>query len=246
MTVGWLVRVLLELEGPPAAVAQARPLLAAIRLKGAWVWAAELVPAVVEASLAAGSPGDAGALVEEFATGVADRDAPLSAAAVAWCRARLAETAGRDPRAAADGYLTARRLYAALPRPHDAALAVGAAGRCLTTAGLDGSAHLAAALTEFERLGARADAARCRGELRATGRAVSNGRGRPAYGRDLSPREHEVLELVTRGHTNREIATTLYLSERTVEGHVARVLRKLGLRNRRDLWTTRSAPSGAL
>ncbi|HEY0636760.1 MAG TPA: helix-turn-helix transcriptional regulator, partial [Pseudonocardiaceae bacterium] len=97
--------------------------------------------------------------------------------------------------------------------------------------------HLHRALAEFDALGARAAAASCRGHLRATGTPVSNPRGRPAYGRDLSPRERQVLDLVTRGHTNREIATSLYLSERTVEGHVTRLLRKLGLRNRRDLWT---------
>ncbi|HEY0640164.1 MAG TPA: AAA family ATPase, partial [Pseudonocardiaceae bacterium] len=86
MTVGWLVTVLLELGRPAAALAQARPLLAAIGIKDAWVWAAELVPPVVDALLAAGHRDEAGALVAEFAGGVHGRDAPLSAAAVARCR----------------------------------------------------------------------------------------------------------------------------------------------------------------
>jgi DNA-binding NarL/FixJ family response regulator len=48
----------------------------------------------------------------------------------------------------------------------------------------------------------------------------------------LSPREQEVLRLVAEGHTNAEIAERLFLSHATVKTHVARVLVKLGLRDR--------------
>ncbi|MGW5518871.1 ATP-binding protein [Nocardia africana] len=51
----------------------------------------------------------------------------------------------------------------------------------------------------------------------------------------LSPREREVAECVAAGMTNRQIAEKLVLSTRTVEGHVAHALRKLGLERRRDL-----------
>ena len=51
----------------------------------------------------------------------------------------------------------------------------------------------------------------------------------------LSPREAEVLRLIARGQTNREIAERLFLSVRTVESHRARLLRKLGLSRRSDL-----------
>ena len=48
----------------------------------------------------------------------------------------------------------------------------------------------------------------------------------------LTPREMEVLRLVARGLTNREIGEQLYLSENTVKGYVKEILAKLGVRNR--------------
>ncbi|MFF3847178.1 response regulator [Streptomyces sp. NPDC002328] len=48
----------------------------------------------------------------------------------------------------------------------------------------------------------------------------------------LSPRETDILRLVAQGHTNREIAARLYLSEGTVKNHVSRILGRLALRDR--------------
>lgn len=51
----------------------------------------------------------------------------------------------------------------------------------------------------------------------------------------LSPRERQVLELLARGHTNREVADLLSLSVKTVETHRARLSDKLGSQNRADI-----------
>jgi len=56
----------------------------------------------------------------------------------------------------------------------------------------------------------------------------------------LTARERDVLRLIARGYTYREVAGELFLSVKTVETHVSSVLRKLQLSNRRELarWAT--------
>ena len=51
----------------------------------------------------------------------------------------------------------------------------------------------------------------------------------------LSRREQEVLKLVAEGYTNKQIAETLVISEKTVERHRANILEKLGMRDRVEL-----------
>ena len=51
----------------------------------------------------------------------------------------------------------------------------------------------------------------------------------------LTPREQEVLKLVAEGYTNKQIAETLVISEKTVERHRANILDKLGMRDRVEL-----------
>ena len=51
----------------------------------------------------------------------------------------------------------------------------------------------------------------------------------------LTPRESEITKLVAEGHTNRDIAETLVISEKTVERHRANILEKLGMHDRVDL-----------
>jgi DNA-binding NarL/FixJ family response regulator len=52
----------------------------------------------------------------------------------------------------------------------------------------------------------------------------------------LTPREREILKLIAEGHTSREIADALFISLKTVYGHRTKIMDKLGLRNRTDLF----------
>ena len=53
-------------------------------------------------------------------------------------------------------------------------------------------------------------------------------------GEDLTEREREVLALVARGYTNKQIADSLYLSEKTARNHVSHILEKLGFSRRSE------------
>lgn len=56
----------------------------------------------------------------------------------------------------------------------------------------------------------------------------------------LTRREKEVAALVARGLTNRQIAQELVISERTVDHHVANILKKLGLHSREQVAPSRT------
>jgi DNA-binding NarL/FixJ family response regulator len=140
------------------------------------------------------------------------------------------------------GLSLARRLrgrtgVAILTRQHEGdvlldAVAAGAIG-CLNHAtGIEGivGAIRTAMLGRFA-----VDPARLHDTLRRVSAAGVGQRGRAAAGLErLTPREAEVLRLVSRGLSNAEIARVLYLSEKTVRTHVAHILRKLDVHARAD------------
>ena len=94
------------------------------------------------------------------------------------------------------------------------------------------AAEARAALSVFEDLGADRDADAAAALLRELGvRAARTG---PKNVGRLTKREQEVLALLGEGFSNPEIADRLFLSRKTVEHHVARILSKLGLRGRAE------------
>jgi DNA-binding NarL/FixJ family response regulator len=83
------------------------------------------------------------------------------------------------------------------------------------------------------RCGARVLAGRAREELRAIGLRP---RTTDHTGVDsLTPSERRVAGLAAAGSTNREIAQTLFVTEKTVETHLGRTFRKLDISSRRQL-----------
>ena len=93
-------------------------------------------------------------------------------------------------------------------------------------------AQARAALATFEELGAGRDADAAAALLRGLG--VKAARVGPKGTGTLTKREREVLGLLGEGLSNPEIAERLYISRKTVEHHVARVLSKLGVRSRAE------------
>ncbi|MTD44812.1 AAA family ATPase [Conexibacter sp. W3-3-2] len=103
----------------------------------------------------------------------------------------------------------------------------------------DARRPLRTAVAAFERLGAAPWAERARVELRAAGGPAASAGGPAAAGapgvEELTPQELQVALLAAQGQTNREIGAGLFLSPKTVEHHLSRTFRKLGIRRRAEL-----------
>jgi DNA-binding NarL/FixJ family response regulator len=92
-------------------------------------------------------------------------------------------------------------------------------------------AEATAALEAFQRLHADRDADAAAALLRSLGAPSRPG---PKGSEGLTKREAEVLELLGHALTNAEIAERLFISPKTVEHHVGRILAKLGLRSKAE------------
>jgi DNA-binding CsgD family transcriptional regulator len=97
---------------------------------------------------------------------------------------------------------------------------------------------LKAAHQIFAEIGAQGFAERARLELSAAGGTVPIQAAR-GPGHDLTPQEAQVTRLAAGGATNAEIAAQLYLSPNTVDYHLRKVFRKLGITSRRQLADSR-------
>jgi DNA-binding CsgD family transcriptional regulator len=98
---------------------------------------------------------------------------------------------------------------------------------------VDARKELRTAYEMFTDFGMEAFAERARIELEATGEHARK-RTVDTLG-DLTPQEAQIARLVAEGHTNREIASQLFISPSTVEYHLHKVFRKLGVKSRTQL-----------
>ena len=150
-------------------------------------------------------------------------------AAVARCRGYLAGAVD-DLTAAVQAFELARAHGDRAPLPFDRPRTLLALGAALRRAKQRREARevLEEARGAFGSLGALIWEERAVAELaRIGGRAPSRG--------ELTPVERRVAELVAAGKSNREVSTELFLSVRTVEGHLSHVYGKLGVRSRVEL-----------
>jgi ATP/maltotriose-dependent transcriptional regulator MalT len=183
-----------------------------------------LLPVAVEAALAAGDIDAARAAAEELGRYAASLGAPLLRAASAYAAA-LVRLAEGDARAAVAGAREACQTWHDLAAPYDAARArvlIGAACRALGDAD-SAELEFGGARRTFERLGAAPE---------LTALESLTGTPQAAAGGPLTEREMEVLRLVATGRTNRAIAGTLGISEKTVARHVSNLFGKLALPSR--------------
>ncbi|HEX6714884.1 MAG TPA: AAA family ATPase [Thermoleophilaceae bacterium] len=193
---------------------------------------------LIRARLAAGDVSAAGDAAATAESRVDSTRLPQRTAALRNARASVLLASG-DAKAAAD---TAEDAVQVAEQTRNPALT----GRCLAQSGAAfaaagqsdrGVGELERAERMLSTCGAVPEADAAARELRRLGRRVPR-RARPDRGAGLaalSPREREVAEEVAAGKTNRNIAATLFLSEKTIESHLVRIYSKLDVHTRAAL-----------
>jgi ATP/maltotriose-dependent transcriptional regulator MalT len=178
----------------------------------------------VEIKLAAGKTADARRGADELCTIAASLDVAFVYAQAAYATSAVL-LAGGQAKAALPVLRKAWLAWRDLGAPYEAArvrvligIACGAVGDSDTA-----DMELDAARLGFQQLGAATEVARVEA---LAGKAPSGAPG------GLSAREVEVLALVAKGKTNREISTALVISEHTVARHLQNVFAKLGVSSR--------------
>lgn len=190
---------------------------------------ASYVPDAVEALVHLGRLDEAEPMIAALERNGARLDRPWMKAVGARCRAMILAASGD-----VDGANTAIEValveHDRLPMPFELARTQLLAGQLLRRQRQkDQSATtLRAALKTFEDLNTPLWADRARAEL---ARADVGSRRMSS----LSPSEQRVAELAASGMTNRDVATALFISPKTVESNLARIYRKLGIHSRAEL-----------
>jgi ATP/maltotriose-dependent transcriptional regulator MalT len=182
----------------------------------------KLLPARIQIAVAAGDLDGASAAADELEHIAATFESPALSAAALSSRGRLQLAQGNSA-AACITLQEALQRWQQLEVPYEVAtvrLLLGQA--CRNCGDEDGATRsLARAAAIFDQLGAALDARQTR-DLTASA---------PRPG-GLTAREAEVLTLVASGLTNRDIAATLHLSERTVARHLSNIFTKIGVTSR--------------
>ena len=180
--------------------------------------------AFVEIMIAANDKAAARAAADELA-GIADGHGAAYLRAMARGATGAVRLAEGDARGALEALRESLALWSELEVPYESArVRVLVARACREEGDDEGAAfELAAAGRVFGDLGAAGDLARVEALLRAK---------RPASSGLLTGRELEVLRLVASGVTNRELASRLGISEKTVARHLSNIFGKLGVSSR--------------
>jgi ATP/maltotriose-dependent transcriptional regulator MalT len=180
---------------------------------------ARLLPAYLEIMLAIGDVEDARPARDELQELADVFDTDDLRAVVAQADGAIALIEGHA-HAALDPLRRAFEHWQRLEAPYEAARVRVLIGEACRALGDDEAARLEhkSARSEFERLGAQPELVRM---------DAPDMLGQPTPGHPLTARELQVLRLISSGHTNKEIASELCLSERTIDRHVSNILSKL-------------------
>ena len=195
-------------------------------------------PDVIEAAVATGRLDEAERVLKALETQARAREHRWAKPAAARSRALVLLARGESEAALAEAEQAAAGFHAAgFPLDHGRALLV--AGEALRRLGERRRAaeKLEAARQLFATLGAPLWQTRAERELRRAS-------PRPRRSGELTNAERRVASLVARGRTNREVAAQLFTTTGTVEAHLTRIYRKLGVRSRTEL--ARQAAEGTL
>ncbi|MGI5242104.1 helix-turn-helix transcriptional regulator [Dactylosporangium sp. CA-139066] len=189
-----------------------------------------MLPNLIEAAVRAGDRPSARAALDRLAERASASGTPWALGVLARSRALLSEEDGADAlyREAAE-HLAGSRMVTELARTH---LLYGEWLRRRKRR-TEARGQLRLAHDAFTDMGAAAFAERARVELLASGQQARP-RTVPA-GPDLTPQEARVAGLAAAGATNTEIATQLFVTGSTVEYHLNKIFRKLGITSRRQL-----------
>jgi DNA-binding CsgD family transcriptional regulator len=185
---------------------------------------AKMLPAYVDILLTAGDVSAARSAADELAEIAGEFDAPLLHAVSAAVAGAVLLDEG-DARGALEELRQACATWRELETPYEHACARVLVGLACRVLGDEETAELeiGAAQQVFRQLGAGPDQTRVQALVRTVPAAGAGG---------LSGRELQVLALVAKGKTNREIAAELVLSEHTVRRHLQNIFGKLGVSSR--------------